>query len=44
MTIEELQAILDSIPRRGAINKATRQAIREQIYALMEAQEKGGVN
>lgn len=41
MTLEELQAALDAIPPRGAINKAARQAIREQIYALME---KGGAS
>lgn len=42
MIIEELQAILDTIPNKGAINKAVRQSIREQIYALMLEQEKEG--
>ena len=41
MTIEELRKELDKIPPKGAINKALRQAILAQIYALMEAQEKG---
>ena len=39
MTIEELTALLETIPKTGAINRATRQAIREQIYALMLEQE-----
>ena len=39
MTIEELQAKLDSIPDSGAINKARRRAIIAQIIQLMEAQE-----
>ena len=39
MTIEELQAELDKIPKTGALNKALRQAILAQIYALMEEQE-----
>ena len=39
MTIEELQKELDKIPKKGAINKALRQAILAQIYALMEKGE-----
>ena len=39
MTIEELQAELDKIPKKGAINKAIRQSILEQIYRLMEQGE-----
>ena len=42
MTIEELQAQLDAIPNTGAINKAVRQSIREQIYALMLEKERAG--
>lgn len=42
MTIEELTALLETIPKTGAMNKATRQSIREQIYALMREKEKGG--
>ena len=36
MTIEELQKALDAVPKTGAINKAIRQSILEQIYKLME--------
>ena len=39
MTIEELQAKLDSIPDVGLINKARRRAIIMQIVQLMERQE-----
>ena len=39
MTIQELKEALDKIPNKGAINRATRRAILERIYALMEAQE-----
>lgn len=42
MTIDELVALLETIPATGAINMATRQAIREQIYALQLAQEQAG--
>lgn len=35
MTIEELRAALDKIPKTGAINMARRNAILAQIYALM---------
>lgn len=42
MTIEELQKALDAIPNKGAINKAVRQSIREQIYALMLEKERTG--
>lgn len=35
MTIEELQAALERIKGSGAIAKARRNAILEQIYALM---------
>lgn len=40
MTIEELRKELDKIPPIGAINKAIRQSILEQIYKLMEEEEK----
>lgn len=36
MTIEELKKELDKIPKTGAINKAIRQSILQQIYRLME--------
>lgn len=39
MTIEELKAALDRIPCDTAINRATRRALLERIYALMEEQE-----
>lgn len=38
MTIEELRAALEKIPKTGAINKARRLAIQKQIIALMEAE------
>ena len=34
MTIKELEKRLESIPKTGAINKARRQSIRNQINAL----------
>ena len=39
MTIEELKAALDSIPNKGAINKARRLQIQKRIFELMS---KGG--
>lgn len=39
MTIEELRKELEKIPSTGAINKAIRQSILAQIYALMEKGE-----
>jgi len=36
MTLEELQNALDRIPNKGAINKARRQKIIEQINRLLE--------
>jgi hypothetical protein len=35
MTIQELQNALDRIPNKGAINKARRQKIIEQINQLL---------
>ena len=35
MTIEKLKRALDSIPNAGAMNKARRRAIIEQINRLM---------
>ena len=35
MTIEELKAALDRIPKKGAINKARRLQIQKQIFELM---------
>lgn len=35
MTIEELKAALDNIPKNGAINKARRLQIQKQIFELM---------
>lgn len=35
MTIEELKAALDRIPKTGAINKARRLQIQMQIFELM---------
>ena len=35
MTLEEMKKKLESIPKTGAINKARRQAIRNQINRLM---------
>ena len=40
MTIEELKAALDNIPKTGAINKARRLEIQKAIFELMKA----GVN
>lgn len=40
MTIEELTALLETIPKTGVLNKATRKAIRDQIYVLMMEKEK----
>ena len=34
MTLKQLQKKLNSIPNKGAINKARRQAIQAQIDAL----------
>ena len=38
MTIEELQNILETIPKTGFVNKARRRAIIEQINRLMDEQ------
>jgi hypothetical protein len=38
MTIEELKAALERIPKTGAINKARRLAIQKQIIALLESE------
>jgi hypothetical protein len=35
MSIEELKAALDNIPKTGAINKARRLQIQKQIFELM---------
>lgn len=35
MTIDELKAALDRIPKTGAINKARRLQIQKQIFELM---------
>lgn len=35
MTIEELKAALDRIPKTGAINRARRLQIQKQIFELM---------
>ena len=35
LTIEELKAALDRIPKAGAINKARRLQIQKQIFELM---------
>lgn len=40
MTIEELKAALDRIPKNGAINRARRLQIQKQIFELMQ-QETG---
>lgn len=34
MTVKQLQKKLEEIPKTGAINKARRQVIREQINAM----------
>ena len=39
MTIEELKAALDRIPKTGAINKARRLQIQKQIFELMHKGE-----
>lgn len=39
MTIQDLQRALDRIPNVGAINKARRRAIIQQINQLMAAAE-----
>jgi hypothetical protein len=39
VTIEELKAALDSIPKTGAINKARRLQIQKQIFELMHKGE-----
>ena len=36
MTIEELKAELDLIPKTGAINKARRASIVKKIFALLK--------
>ena len=41
MTINDLQRALDRIPNVGAINKARRRAIIQQINQLMAQQESG---
>lgn len=35
MSIKQLMKLLESIPKTGAINKARRQAIRNQINAML---------
>ena len=40
MTIEELKAALDQIPKTGAINKARRLQIQKRIFELMHEEEK----
>lgn len=35
MTIEQLKALLERIPKAGAINQARRRAVIAQMYALM---------
>ena len=35
MTLDELKAALDSIPKKGAINKARRLQIQKQIFELL---------
>lgn len=39
MTIEELKAALDSIPKEGAINKARRLQIQKMIFELMRKED-----
>lgn len=36
MTIDELKAALDSIPKTGAINKARRLQIQKMIFELLK--------
>lgn len=36
MTIEELKHKLDTIPNKGAINKARRLEIQKRIFALLK--------
>ena len=36
MTIDELKAALDRIPKTGAINKARRLQIQKRIFELMK--------
>ena len=40
MTIEDLEKILESIPKTGAINIARRRAILKKIYELMNEENK----
>ena len=39
MTIEELKAALDQIPKTGAINRMRRLQIQKQIFELMHKGE-----
>lgn len=39
MTLDELKAALDSIPNKGAINKARRLQIQKMIFELMRKEE-----
>lgn len=36
MTLEELKAALDAIPKTGAINKARRLQIQKMIFELLK--------
>ena len=36
MTIDELKAALDNIPKKGAINKARRLQIQKMIFELLK--------
>lgn len=36
MTLDELKAALDSIPKTGAINKARRLQIQKMIFELLK--------
>lgn len=36
MSIDELKAALDSIPKKGAINKARRLQIQKMIFELLK--------
>ena len=36
MTLDELKAALDSIPKKGAINKARRLQMQKQIFELLK--------
>lgn len=38
MTIDELKAALDNIPKTGAINKARRLIIQRKIFELLQEQ------